>query len=159
MSRGQWAATMLAAVLALRLLLLLSEPGMAWGLSLSLVNWIWVALILCISVALVVAPLLAWLRPYRRDWRVNLIVIAIGFSLSYALHHLFIEFADRDYGFKKSIYTDQIEYFCLNGFHLEKCTILVNACPSCVAEIERYKRDKMVELLKKAEPSQPNVQK
>lgn len=159
MSRGQWAATLFAAVFGMRLLLLLAEPGMAWGRSLGLVNWFWIALILLISIALVMAPILTWLRPYRRDWRVNLIVVAIGFSLSFALHHLFVEFADRDYGFKKALYTDQIEHFCLSGFHLEKCTILVNTCPSCVAEIERYKREQMAELLKKAQPQTPAVQK
>ncbi len=153
MSRGQWAAAMVAAVFALRLLLILAEPGMAWGRSLGLVNWAWIALILSISITLVMAPLLSWLRHRRRDARINLIVVALGFVLSFALHHLFVEFADRDYGFKKALYTDQIEYFCLRGFDVEKCSLLVNSCPECANEIEKYKRDQMVEKLKNTRPS------
>jgi len=51
------------------------------------------------------------------------------------------EQADKDFDVAKSIGARKIEYFCWKSFDARKCVAQVQACASCVNQVDKWKRD------------------
>jgi hypothetical protein len=145
--RKRW--QLLVGVFALRLVLFLSDPKMAWGLSPGLGWLISILILLAISVViggLVAEPLVALVM---EKWRQGSFVI-LAFLLSAATSILVTESMNELFSTKEALYNRQTEYFCLTRFQREKCVIMVNGCTDCMTRIDRWKRDLMVENLNAA---------
>jgi len=56
--------------------------------------------------------------------------------------------ADREWRIGEVIHTNKIEYHCGQRFNPQRCVQLVVACPDCVSEIPKWKRQTMTANLK-----------
>lgn len=140
--------TVTAGVFALRALLVLLDPNAAFGMSLGLAAFAYIFGTMLVSVAL--AGAVAWMLMHSRlsGHQLKATLAAGALMLSFPLHFAFLWAADADWNFSQRVVSKQIEYFCLTSFQRKRCVDAVNACPSCVLEIDRWKRDIMSGRLK-----------
>lgn len=134
-------------IFGLMSLLVLVEPSMAFGRSVGLFVTLGVLLLLGLSTAV---SAYAWSFAFR-DRRVSLsagVAYAVLVLCSgVVLNSFLINQIDRRSNLTQALLINKIEYFCEANFNQSQCVKQVNTCASCVLEIDKYRRDKIVEKL------------
>lgn len=137
-----------AIVFAIRAIILFLDPGFAFGRSMGLEGSAIVLAIMGLSVAITCFAM--WMILPRLLSGKNLMRGFVGASivLSFAVNFGLNVAADRDFELNRFLVTNQIEFFCADGFHRETCVKLVLSCSECVLDVDRWKRDQIIEKLK-----------
>ncbi len=130
--------------LAVLVLVPLAAPSTGWGLAL---GWDGLGIVTLVSLfgwfaASALWTLLGDLLARHSRWRLNswvygLLVILSGLAISGAAG----QGAHREWRIADRIRTNQIEYFCHTKFRADFCVSAVENCPSCLPNIDKWKRD------------------
>jgi hypothetical protein len=145
------------------LALILLQPGNHFGIALGLVGFLMVFFSLAFAFAISVAVLRTAFHysshhiSAQRLKRAYAVYSGAAFVLSLLVNHAFLTIFILKFGSMKYVITSKIEYYCLANFSHGDCVLNVNLCPDCALELEKYKRDKIVESLKKYRATYPPV--
>lgn len=142
-------ASATVALLLVRILLALSDPGTGFGRGYGLQGFLAVFGILILSVGVSAGVWWLVLPRLMTEGRRMIQVFAAGvFVTSILVNFGMFLSADADWDLSRHLVTNQVEYFCVHNFHRERCVEKINHCPACVLEIDRWKRDKISDKLK-----------
>lgn len=142
-------AGIFALLVAARLLL---DPSTAYGAALGFYGLFIVVTLFFISLMLSSTLAKAILQPEEpaigkaRLYYVGAVVVA-----SMAINFGLWAFVNKKWNAKDILSEARIEYFCMKHFNQNKCVVEVFRCPECAQQIDRWKRDLMVENLKRGE--------
>lgn len=138
-----------------------AEPSYAWGRSVGVMGFLLITALLLISfVTVASASNFIMVRILNKLWTKK----TYGFHaaavlvLTLILHYLLLGYADRHWKVGDDFIQAKIEYFCVDNFNQPMCVKHVNICESCTMQLEKWKRDLVVEKLKAFRaPSKPEA--
>ncbi len=127
------------------------EPSYHFGLALDFVSLLIVLTVLLLSFAISVF-IFRGVFYFAKMQNEGAQKIGYGVSvvvLSLVLNHFLMVLFHFQYGALSTIIQSKIEYFCLTNYNHNQCVRQVNLCPPCAIKLDRWKRDKIVNELKK----------
>lgn len=133
------------------ILLVFMAPSLSYGRSVGVKGalLILVFLTLAFVISVVLSKIIFVLVIKRRiEGRTAIWHGLFSIALAFVVSEVLMLYADYRWQVADSVITSQIEYFCFETYSHDQCVKHVLGCPQCAAQLDRWKRDKIVERLK-----------